>query len=166
MKNGFTLIELITVLAILGLIVAIAVPNYMGIQDAATTQADIHTAELLAKHMQLAFSDGTLYVGTHNNKPAIFGERPKYEDGKIIGVFQNDQRFSGTGGWFDRVMVPIYYADPLAPQDPDAGNYVRAEDRNRFMFEIDAANSKINIYVGDNKAGNLKKTILADFSYR
>lgn len=167
MKKGFTLIELIVVLAILGLILAIAVPNYMGIRQNATTSADIRTAELLAKHMKVAFSDGTLYVGSHNNKPSILGKRPKFDsDGAIIGFYENDQRFVGTGGWFDRVMVPIYYSDPLEPQDPDSGNYVKTEDRNRFMFEIDEDNSKIKIYIGDTKSSTLPKTVLTEFAYK
>ena len=53
-KKGFTLIELIVVLAILGVILAIAVPRYTGLQADAQAKADRATAALIINTARLA----------------------------------------------------------------------------------------------------------------
>lgn len=59
MKNqsGFTLLELIVVLAILGIILSIAVPNYLGIHETAGNNAQEVQAGLIAKSMKQEFAD-------------------------------------------------------------------------------------------------------------
>ncbi len=59
-KQGFTLIELIVVLAILGIILAIAVPNYLGVQDRAATRADNSQLDLVEKAVKLWYNDDEL----------------------------------------------------------------------------------------------------------
>ena len=43
-KEGFTLVELICVIAILGILVALAVPSYQGLQDKSARQVAISNA--------------------------------------------------------------------------------------------------------------------------
>jgi type IV pilus assembly protein PilA len=54
-KRGFTLIELIVVLAVLAVIMAIAVPRFMGVQDKAKEDADKATLEMIAKAAELYY---------------------------------------------------------------------------------------------------------------
>lgn len=74
-KKGFTLIELIVVLAVLAIIMAIAVPRFLGVQDEARIKGDAATAQQIIKAARLQEarnSDGTVVVGY--NKTAEAGE--------------------------------------------------------------------------------------------
>lgn len=59
-KKGFTLVELIIVIAILGIIALIAVPNLTGVQKRSQVNADIRTAEEIGKAVRIWLTDGTL----------------------------------------------------------------------------------------------------------
>jgi prepilin-type N-terminal cleavage/methylation domain-containing protein len=72
-RKGFTLIELVIVIAILGILIAIAVPRLAGFRDNAQVAADEATAETLAKA-------GNLYVATYGKD----GESPLGVSGNTV----------------------------------------------------------------------------------
>jgi len=55
-KKGFTLIELIIVIAIIAVLTAIAVPKYVGIQKDAKIKADIATAKTISSSVSVLLS--------------------------------------------------------------------------------------------------------------
>ncbi|MEL7649823.1 MAG: type II secretion system protein [Sedimentibacter sp.] len=55
-EKGFTLVELIVVMAVLAIISAIAVPRFIGVQDKAKEDADYATGAMIAKAAELYFA--------------------------------------------------------------------------------------------------------------
>jgi type IV pilus assembly protein PilA len=66
-RKGFTLIELVIVIAILGILIAIAVPRLTGFRDNAVDMADKATMETIAKAAELYVASNDAVKPTDNN---------------------------------------------------------------------------------------------------
>lgn len=72
-KKGFTLIELIVVIAILGILALIAIPQVTGIQERAREQADIANAKTIANQVAVLFAQGQIVDGTYSTVSTASG---------------------------------------------------------------------------------------------
>jgi prepilin-type N-terminal cleavage/methylation domain-containing protein len=113
-RAGFTLIELMIVVVIIGILVAIVIPNFFNTKDkayAATLHADIHN---FAAAEEAYFVDQGAYTDD-----VTLGFTPSPGNAVLMGVFN-------AGGWsasiYSQQDTRVYHCGMrignVAPQDP------------------------------------------------
>ena len=107
-QKGFSLVELIIVIAILAVLAGIAVPNLIGYIQRSRTSADLSNATIIANAIvvELAYRDGNFSTGGDANSTVEFKQYTTEEANAnvdralinaAIGKLQNVPRQSTTG---------------------------------------------------------------------
>jgi type IV pilus assembly protein PilA len=96
-EGGFTLIELLAVVVIIGILAAIAIPNYIGQQDKAKDAAAMAQLRTAATSQQLYYADRNAYAGTVTDL-AAYGFRQGGQEVTVTAADASTYCMEAPGG--------------------------------------------------------------------
>ena len=141
-NKGFTLVELIIVIAILAIIMLIAIPNFSGIQQRMQVRADKATDAQIGKAVRIWYTE-------YQSDPAM-----KADVGDAVGsgtAAANQGKLPGAGVQ----MIPIDYVKSL-------GNYVDTSLKPTSLLDTNKVKETNQYYlVGLTGAGTSEKVVVA-----
>ncbi|WP_426349775.1 prepilin-type N-terminal cleavage/methylation domain-containing protein [Alloiococcus sp. CFN-8] len=113
-RKGFTLIELIIVLAVMAIIAAIAIPNLAGVSNNAKKKADIQSCETIKRTALTFVATGDMVEGIYTLTPGTTTTLTQKVGDKTEGVTNTD-----IVNAFKDVNTPEYGEETLYTIDID-----------------------------------------------
>lgn len=108
-KKGFTLIELIVVLAVLAIIMAIAVPRFTGVREQAKIDADMATLASIAKLAEMEYVRKNGEVATIDLQKLIEsnfgGSKDIFQSGLLKDKEDSLTANYNGDGYVDKIMI-------------------------------------------------------------
>ena len=148
-KKGFTLVELIIVIAILGIIALIAVPNLTGVQKRSQVNADIRTAEEIGKTVRIWLTDGNLNE-TRDREAYV-------SNGFVLLSDITDAKVTGTRSGSTNLGLDDYLSLEYEPNNNSSAG-------KELEFYVTLKNSKVVVAIHEKPASGvptLAKTVFA-----
>ena len=114
-QEGFTLMELMIVVVILGILTAIAVPIYNNVQEGARKSVGQANADMLNRSIRTWVALGT------PNKEGVAQNTIDY-----VSEYEHDTHSAAFWGWMDLTELEYVKAkDPIYEADPTAGHTLK-----------------------------------------
>ncbi|CAM3445949.1 type II secretion system major pseudopilin GspG [Parendozoicomonas haliclonae] len=132
-QNGFTLLEIMVVIVILGVLASMVVPNVIGNKDTADEKKVIHDIVALENSLDMYHLENKMYPSTDQGlealvrKPSGAPEPRNYRDDGYIRRLPKDpwgnDYLLQNPGQFGKLDVFSAGADGVAGSDDDIGNW-------------------------------------------
>lgn len=129
-KKGFTIIELIIVIAIIGIIAAIVVPKYGNIQGDAKAKADIATAKVIGDTVNTLISEEKIKISGYSTAAEVGADIEEYLQAPPV-VKAVTGAFNVKIDDKDNVVVTVVSTDPAGTFTlyPTVGEYPKTADK-------------------------------------
>ena len=142
-KKGFTLIELIIVIAIIAILAAIAIPNFLSIQRKARVKADIASAKTIYDATSALIAEGKIVPGSTD-----FGDLNKVtsitkSDNKDIVDLQGYLQTIPTPKSVDNSTFAISITNTEAK--PEIEVYIKPTEGNAIELYPETQNSEYGL---------------------
>ncbi|WP_346936693.1 type II secretion system protein [Clostridium sp.] len=145
-KKGFTLIELIIVLAVMAIIALIAIPNFTAVRDNSKVKADKQSCETIERTVLMLVSDESI---TGNGTIVL---TPTKTDLPVA-----DGDIKGSNGRTAKVIVEEALQEVKAPQGKECTGtkteLVDTKAKNPTTYTIVIKDGSVEVVTGAVKAG-------------
>ena len=128
-KKGFTLVEVIIVLAIIAIIAAIAIPNLTKVRQDSKRKADIQTCESIKRTIDILVTDGTIIYGSGGTITITAGAEPELDTAITVK---------------DSGEIKSYFKDVKDPQIDNGKKY-------KATLDGDGAVTKVSVVDDEDK---------------
>lgn len=143
-RSAFTLIELLIVVAIIAILAAIAVPNFLEAQTRAKVSRVRADHRTIATGMEMYHIDNNKYLWC-NDDNLCFATRSRTEDGQkptLERLTTPVSYLNGEGGFYDPFNPTKRYVGPSVTAEEDIPMNTEAEKKGARLYWYTARNAK------------------------